>query len=283
MSFIKINPFIRYANMHTFLKPSKELSVCYDCRLFYIAKGSGTITANGKNYILSGNDVVFLPPETRYRFSFNGSNQINIYVLNFDLVDTFSNYQKSLTTPTEKTFDKNLSLTLKYQLPTEYSNVIVLKNAFSVRKYVEKCAELFLQKTPFFREESSARIKLALLEILRENKNGEYPIIQKVIDFIKENYAQVDLNNQAIAENFNYHPYHLNRIIKAYTQKTLHGYLLDYRIQMAKNLLVATTLTVTEIAEKTGFVSYTYFIKLFRERTGQSPLKYRSNRANIGL
>ncbi len=155
---------------------------------------------------------------------------------------------------------------------------MVIKNAFSVRKHVEKCVDLFLQKTTYYLEESSARAKQALLELLRESEIEKYPIVQKVIDYIRENYHLAELNNQSIADNFNYHPYHLNRLIKAYTQKTLHEYLLDYRIQMAKNLLVTTSLTVTQIAEKIGFVSYTYFIKFFREKTGQSPLKYRNSR-----
>ena len=281
MSFIKINPFIRYAKMHTYLKFSKLNSVCYDCRLFYIAHGVGSIVINGKNYPLSGNETLFLPPKTRYRFVFDNVKQVSIFVLNFDLVDSYSNYKKSLTTPTEDNFDE--SLTLNYPLPEEFSSPIVLKNAFSTRRYIEKCVDLFLQKTPYYLEESSSRVKLALLEILRESKNSEYPLVQKVIDYIKENYFQIELNNQTIADNFNYHPYHLNRIVKAYTQKTLHGFLLDYRIQMAKDLLVTTKLSVTQIAEKVGFVSYTYFIKLFRERTGHSPLKYRNDHERIGL
>lgn len=281
MSFIKINPFIRYAKMHSYLKFSKLNSVCYDCRLFYIGHGNGSIIINGKSYMLSGNETIFLPPKTRYRFVFDNVKQVSIFVLNFDLVDSFSNYKKSLTTPTEDNFDE--SLTLNYPLIEEFSSPIVLKNAFSTRRYIEKCIDLFLQKTPYYLEESSSRVKLALLEILRENKNSEYPLIQKVIDYIKENYFQIDLNNQTIADNFNYHPYHLNRIVKSYTQKTLHGFLLDYRIQMAKDLLVTTKLSVTQISEKVGFVSYTYFIKLFRERTGKSPLKYRNDHERIGL
>jgi transcriptional regulator GlxA family with amidase domain len=71
--------------------------------------------------------------------------------------------------------------------------------------------------------------------------------------------------------------------MKKHTKKTLHGYLLEYRIHMAKNYLTTTSLNVTEIAEKTGFASYTYFIKTFREQTGLSPLKYRKTHENIGF
>ena len=280
MDFIKLNPFIRYANMHTSIKPNKELSVCYDCRLFYIAHGKGNVTVNNKTYLISGNEAIFLPPQTKYRFNLS-SNEVSVFVLNLDLVDDFSNYKKSLTTPSESEFDK--SLVLRYELPKKLNQPIILKNAFSVRKHVEKCVDLFMQKTPYYREESSARVKQALLELLRENEIGEYPLVQKVIDYVKENYASIELNNQTIASNFNYHPYHLNRLIKAYTQKTLRAYLLDYRIQMAKRFLITTNLSITLIAENTGFSSYTYFIRYFREKTGESPLQYRRSHERIGI
>lgn len=276
MDLIKLNPFIRYAKMHSNIKISNKFSMCYDCRLFYVAQGKGYIIINGKTYLLSGNEAIFLPPETKYLFHFYGESRLSIFVINLDLVDDFSKYKNSLTTPTEDVFDP--SLVLRYQFPEKLQKAMVIKNAFSVRKHVEKCVDLFLQKTTYYLEESSARAKQALLELLRESEIEKYPIVQKVIDYIRENYHLAELNNQSIADNFNYHPYHLNRLIKAYTQKTLHEYLLDYRIQMAKNLLVTTSLTVTQIAEKIGFVSYTYFIKFFREKTGQSPLKYRNSR-----
>jgi AraC-like DNA-binding protein len=71
--------------------------------------------------------------------------------------------------------------------------------------------------------------------------------------------------------------------MKAHTKKTLHSYLIDFRIHMAKNYLTTTTYNVTTIAEKTGFPTYTYFIKTFREKTGVSPLQYRKSHSNIGF
>lgn len=281
MNLIRINPFIRYAGLHSFYSPTRKNSVCYDCRLFYIAQGEGSLLANGQTYAISGNEAVFLPAETRYRFSFADTNAVRIYILNLDLTDTYSNYNKSFGTPTEDAFDP--TRILKYDFPNELKRPIVLSNAFPVHRHIEKCIDLFLQKTPYYNEEISARAKLALLEILREQENGEYPLVQNIIEYIRENYYITELTNQTIAEHFHYHPYYLSRIMKTSTKKTLHGYLLDYRLHMAKNYLTTTTLNVTTIAEKTGFSSYTYFIKLFRERTGISPLQYRKTHKNIGF
>ena len=71
--------------------------------------------------------------------------------------------------------------------------------------------------------------------------------------------------------------------MKTYTNKTLRDYIIDFRLNMAKNYLATTTLNVTSVAEKTGFSSYAYFIKVFREKFGLAPLKYRKAHKNIGF
>ena len=121
--------------------------------------------------------------------------------------------------------------------------------------------------------------------MLREQQGGvgEYKLAKSVIEYVRDHYARAELSNQMIADEFHYHPYHVSRVMKAYTQKTLHEYLMDYRLEMAKNYLITTSLSVTDIAEKIGFASYTYFIKLFREKTGQSPLQYRQTHKHIGF
>lgn len=281
MNYLKINPFIRYAGQHTYHYNKRENSVCYDCRLFYIEQGKGTFFANGQTHLISGNEAIFLPPESVYRFSFSNPSAIKIFILNLDLTDEFSAYSKSFSTATEETFDK--TLTLKYDLPSEFQTPIVQKNAFSIRENMIKCIDLFLQKTPYYKEDVSALAKLSLLEILRGQQSDDYSVIQTVLEFVRENYSLPTLTNQTIAERFHYHPNYLNRIIKAYTKKTLHEYLLDYRIQMAKRYLSSTKLSVTLIAEKTGFSSYTYFIRYFNKKTGESPLQYRRSHESIGM
>ena len=52
---------------------------------------------------------------------------------------------------------------------------------------------------------------------------------------------------------------------------------------MAQVYLTTTAMSITELASRTGFASYTYFIKIFRERVGISPLQYRKAYRNIGF
>ena len=283
MKIEELNPFIRYASMHQTYYPQKENSVCYDCRLFYVMQGEGLFFANGQNYHVSQSFTVFLPPKTQYRFAFSNHENVKIYVLNFDLTSEFCNIPKSLGTAKESTFHEQK--VLRYSLPQEFTAPIVQENGLLLRNHIADCVELFLQKIAYYKHSASAQLKLALIELLREanSEKNDYRLIQSVQEFIRNNYDNAELTNQEIADEFNYHPYHINRLMKAHTQKTLHDYLIDYRLHMAKNYLRTTTLNVTAIADKTGFSSYTYFIKLFRERTGLSPLQYRKSHKNIGF
>ena len=283
MTLNELNPFVRYATMHQNFYPQKEDSICYDCRLFLVSQGDGSFFVNGQTYHVSAGFTAFLPPETQYRFRFSKPNAVKIYVLNFDLTDEFSSLAKSLGTATESTF--LLHKVPRYRLPEEFSEPIIRANGISVQNSVGECVNLFLQKIAYYKHSASARLKLVLFELLRDahGEKSDYKLVQSVQEFIRNNYQDCELTNQSIGEKFNYHPYHINRLMKSHTQKTLHDYLTDYRLHMAKNYLRTTTLNVTAIAEKTGFSSYTYFIKLFRERVGLSPLQYRKKHKTLAL
>ena len=283
MKIEDLNPFIRYAATHQTYYPKKENSICYDCRLFYVLQGEGTFFANGQNYNVSKGFCAYLPPQTQYNFKFLNHNAVRIYVINFDLSCEFISFNKSLGTATETNFQKDK--VLLYDLPQEFNQPIIQSNAISIRNQVGDCVEIFIKKIDYFKHSASAYLKLALIGLLSHfnSKKNDYRLIQSVQEFIRNNYHDTELNNVEIAKQFNYHPYHINRLMKVHTKKTLHDYLLDYRLHMAKNYLRTTTLNVTEIAEKTGFSSYSYFIKIFRERTGNSPLQYRKANKNIGF
>ena len=50
-------------------------------------------------------------------------------------------------------------------------------------------------------------------------------------------------------------------------------YLLKHRIKLAKGYLDAG-MSVTEAANRSGFNSYSHFIRIFKQKTGYSPRAY---------
>ncbi len=89
------------------------------------------------------------------------------------------------------------------------------------------------------------------------------------------------------AENCEYHlasdyarmlgisPNHLNKVVKCATGKSASAWIDEARILKAKNLLVSTTLPLSEIAARCGIMDQSYFARKFRQHEGISPSEYR--------
>lgn len=69
---------------------------------------------------------------------------------------------------------------------------------------------------------------------------------------------------------------YLSELCKRYVGKTTQQVLLDRIILEAKRLLKYSTLSIKEIAFKLGYDDPSYFSRLYKSKTGESPLSYRS-------
>jgi two-component system response regulator YesN len=97
---------------------------------------------------------------------------------------------------------------------------------------------------------------------------------QQTIQFIHEHYAE-DLTVDKVAENLGFSGVYLSQLFKKETQQTFLEYLTDYRIGIAKNLLMNSDYKIYEIAEIVGYKTSQYFSQVFRKITGVYPIDYR--------
>lgn len=72
----------------------------------------------------------------------------------------------------------------------------------------------------------------------------------------------------------------LTQILKRQTGKNYSELLLERRMERARELLVYTNKTITEIAEETGYTDLFYFSKTFKKNNGVSPNEYRKGQKN---
>ncbi|NLB90349.1 MAG: response regulator [Clostridiales bacterium] len=99
--------------------------------------------------------------------------------------------------------------------------------------------------------------------------------IQAVQTYIQDHLAQ-DLSLYALSEKFFFHPNYLSRLFKDRVGVNLSDYVTKLRMGMAQRLLSTSHLSVSEIAEQTGYRSAHSFIRAFQKTYGQSPKAYRS-------
>lgn len=111
-----------------------------------------------------------------------------------------------------------------------------------------------------------------------EESGQELPdntLSKKLMDYISENYNNPQLNVQTIGFNLNYTAHYLSQQFKKQTGTTLKTYLSQYRLERAKDLLTNTELTISAIANDTGFTDVNAMIRIFKKYTSLTPAEYR--------
>jgi AraC family transcriptional regulator, transcriptional activator of pobA len=81
---------------------------------------------------------------------------------------------------------------------------------------------------------------------------------------------------QYISENLNISQSYLRGLLKTLTGFSTQQYIHEKLIEKSKEKLSTTNLSVSEIAYELGFEHPQSFSKLFKSKTAQSPLEFRS-------
>lgn len=99
-------------------------------------------------------------------------------------------------------------------------------------------------------------------------------VVEQICQYIEKNY-QNDISRNDFAKIVYLNPDHIARIFRKETGISLGSYIIQKRIEAAKNLLENTGLPINSIADKVGYGNYSYFTKLFKKETGYTPNEYR--------
>ena len=101
--------------------------------------------------------------------------------------------------------------------------------------------------------------------------------MSEAIRYINENISS-DIDVDKICAAVNISKYYFCRQFKKHTGMTVMKYILKTRIVLAKSELEKTNLFITEISQKYGFSSVSYFCRVFKEEEHCSPLQYRKSK-----
>jgi len=114
----------------------------------------------------------------------------------------------------------------------------------------------------------------AIADAAVNRESGYSALVQNTIAYIKNNYASnISLSDAAAYSQVS--SSYLSLIFKQETGVNFSNYLTDYRMEIAKKLLVTTNKKIYEIAEEIGFSSPYYFSKVFKEYTGMTCKEYK--------
>lgn len=105
------------------------------------------------------------------------------------------------------------------------------------------------------------------------------PHLSEVFHFIKANFDQpITLGD--VAQAVDYSPAYLTSLVRRQTGQTVQNWIVQYRMAVARSLLLETSESVEEIAAKVGYQNPTNFFRQFRQHHGTTPHAWRKTHRN---
>lgn len=141
----------------------------------------------------------------------------------------------------------------------QFSKQIIIAQIEALFAYCER----FYNRQFITREKSNHQI-LESLEKLLSNYFQNDDLISKGLPTVHD-----------IANQLNVSPKYLSSLLKILTGQSTQYHIHQKLIEVAKEKLSVTNLSVSEIAYDLGFEHSQSFSKLFKDKTGQSPLEFR--------
>lgn len=274
-------PFLRYEHLFMLENENRYQDVIsFESRLFYTVKGEGTIHVSDNIYHMKPHALLLFPPGSMYSINPSKEFPMWMYGVNFDL----SQAQKNLTQPIEplpkQEFIPGKDNTHIIQLPF-LNEVTFLEDARFADLTLSNIHNEFMMKKRYFQQKINHMLAELIFDISRQISIEEscgkinLDLAQEILLFIQDNYNR-PLTNKMISDAFHFHPNYLNHLMVQYTGRSLHNYLLMYRLSVALNLLQKTDRPISEISQSVGFPNANYFARYFKKTYGCTPRECRN-------
>lgn len=226
----------------------------------YVESGEGYVEVIGERYEVESDCVYILSPGISHKY---GSSKLNPYRKIW--INCFSSFLSEFL--------------VSYGL----ENVIVFKNT-ECKKYFEEMLN-FAREKPY-NEDYSLGISKILFKIFftlceKNSKRSEMPnFVQKAKQLLDGAiYRKVTI--EQIASEVNVSKSQLMREFKKYYLVTPYKYLLNKKLNIAKQFLLHTKMKVLEISDALCFSDEYNFSNIFKLKVGISPLEFRKREGKI--
>ena len=247
----------------------------------YMDKGEVIVTADDRDFALSGGQIFFHKPNQWHNLRANGEIAPNIAIVSF-----------SCTSP-EMSFFEDKIFTL-----TPYEKELLQKVVFEGKKSFKGKLNLVNQKKMEKREDApfgteqiiKNNIELLLISIVRNNaeqkttkkldfasvsSHGEQ-IVKRILEIL-EARVHTTVNLDEIAKDLYFSKTYVKSVFKKYVGTSIIQYFNRLKIDEAKRLISLNEFSYTEIAAKLGFSSVHYFTRLFKSLTDMTPSEYQKS------
>ncbi|MGN0444736.1 MAG: helix-turn-helix domain-containing protein [Acutalibacteraceae bacterium] len=121
-------------------------------------------------------------------------------------------------------------------------------------------------------------LKISLFErrmsAVSEPEKQEERTITGITRYLQEHLAE-EISLSVLADEFHLNPQYISQLFKSEIGVNFLVYLTNIRIENAKKLLLSTSLSIADVADKSGYGDYRVFTKVLKKSEGITPSQYR--------
>lgn len=243
---------------HSYLRTDNPPITNYG--FFCIFEGKGKYFLNGKIFDIEKGDVVFIPRGMIYSTCSEPDAPFYHYYLCFNGPDA-----KSLIARTGFSVDS----------PVIHTNDDVVK------RKLQKIFKLLSRPTYTYIMKANLTLFEIFCYFFQNNKkndafgNEKIKYVRQTEDIIHEEYNK-GITVDAIARRLKLNRTYLSNIFSTIKGVTIKQYILEYKIDRAKQLIAAGKLSMLQIAQEVGFNDSVNFYRQFKKATLVSPKAFQS-------
>ena len=236
---------------------------CSDEHLFlYTLSNGGSIVSGEKVFPIKTGSLVFIPAGTYH----------------YTMPDEPESYLRHKLTLSAEKVESIVKLLKKDGALPRFSDKAIVYSEIP-EKEEERVGNIFRElyenpKDEVLLSVSAANLIYLISRYATETTTASDGFISKAIRYINENISS-EIDVDRLCNEVSISKYYFCRQFKKHTGSTAMEYILKTRIVLAKGELKEEKLSVSEISEKFGFSSVSYFCRVFKAEEGLSPLKYR--------
>lgn len=109
---------------------------------------------------------------------------------------------------------------------------------------------------------------------LAAEQDKSYNVIRPAIKYLEDHFTDAKLTNKVLAEKAAVSEVYFRKVFKSQYGTSPKQYIQELRIRNAESLLRNEYLSITSIAEMSGFSSVYHFSRSFKKETGYTPSEY---------
>lgn len=245
------------------------------CKILMLVSGSGGYTVDGQRYALQSGDVVLINSRSVHRPEFEPGTvyeRIILYISpeflrrasmpGCDLTECFRGGRGHVLRPEESERKKLFALaaSLERELAEDDYGREILSSAAVLRLLVQIGRNLRRTDAP--------------------RPGPVTPGNERVVAIVRhlDRHLTEDICIDDLAERFYLSKYHMMRLFRRETGTTIHGYLTERRLMLAREL-IRGGMSATDACFRSGWRSYSSFTRAYGKRFGSTPTGRRDTAA----